>query len=127
MALSDYGGYCENCAVRKSFLLRLYDGVTFIMICEMCYHAQGHVIKAGNGHEHRLVYHMRAANPQHIYRCRYANLGCPEGNSHAGWEVYEHSRICKWASTLTCTTCWQSIPLADYAAHKDGSQRDLGI
>ncbi len=34
---------------------------------------------------------------------------------------------CKFASMITCTTCWQTIPVAHYDEHKDGSQGILMI
>ncbi|KAL4265372.1 hypothetical protein AB1N83_003393 [Pleurotus pulmonarius] len=127
-ALSDNSGYCETCSVHNSTnsLIRLYDGATFYMICQACYSAQHHRVKAGNPGEHRRVFYTHHVNMQLRYKCTNARFGCPEGNNHAEWMVFEHSRTCKWASKVTCTECWQSMPVIDYAAHTNG-KGDLWI
>ncbi|KAF4587987.1 hypothetical protein AB1N83_007623 [Pleurotus pulmonarius] len=126
MALSNNSGYCETCGVHRNVLRRLYDGVTFTMMCEACFQARHYRVKTGSSRDdHRRVL-LCGPDLSLIYPCIYANLGC-NTRSNNPMAIEEHFRWCRFASLVTCTKCWQVLPVADYDAHTNGTRGDLWL
>ncbi|KAF4604502.1 hypothetical protein EYR40_003276 [Pleurotus pulmonarius] len=126
MALSDNSGYCETCYVHKSVLRRLYDGITFIMMCEDCFRAKGYRVKTGpTSQDHRRVLSCHP-DLQLKYPCRYAHLGCSKRSDDPS-VIQDHFSWCKFKSLVTCSKCWQVIPVLNYDDHKNGARGDLQV
>ncbi|KDQ31563.1 hypothetical protein PLEOSDRAFT_166720 [Pleurotus ostreatus PC15] len=82
MALSDNSGYCEACSVHTRTLRRLYDGITFTMICENCFKARGYRVKTGSSRQDHRPVVLADPDPRLRYGCWHAHLGCSARTNH---------------------------------------------
>ncbi|KDQ33832.1 hypothetical protein PLEOSDRAFT_1069652 [Pleurotus ostreatus PC15] len=126
MALSDTSGYCEACAAHKKTLRRLYNGITFTMICEECFEAGGYRVKTGSSRQDHRRLVLAEPDLRLRYACWHAHLGCSARTNDLS-ALENHAKSCKFTSVVTCTRCWQAVPVADYEDHKDGSKGVLRI
>ncbi|KAF7436056.1 hypothetical protein PC9H_002882 [Pleurotus ostreatus] len=100
--------------------------MTCLVICENCFKARGYRVKTGSSRQDHRPIVLADPDPRLRYGCWHAHLGCSARTNHL-LAVENHAKSCKFTCVVTCTQCWQVVPVADYEDHKDGSKGVLYI